>query len=159
MTASARSSRESSPTSCSCRGTRCSTSPRWPTPSSLCRAAGYTGQKGSAMSSQARTTIVDGLLFDGVSPLRAEATIVVEGENIMSITGPSAAEPGPADADSLATKDRQSPFWRFAARASGLAYGLALAVRPAGAAEVSGAQGWVPKIVSAKRLETIFGCP
>src|SRR5215472_10191844 len=104
MTASARSSRESSPTSCSCRGTRCSTSPRWPTPSSLCRAAGYTGQKGSAMSSQARTTIVDGLLFDGVSPLRAEATIVVEGENIMSITGPSAAEPGPADADSLATK-------------------------------------------------------
>ena len=53
------------------------------------------------MSSQARTTIVDGLLFDGVSPLRAEATIVVEGENIMSITGPSAAEPGPADADSL----------------------------------------------------------
>jgi len=111
------------------------------------------------MSSQARTTIVDGLLFDGVSPLRAEATIVVEGENIMSITGPSAAEPGPADADSLATKDRLSPFWRFAARASGLACGLALAVRPAGAAEVSGAQGWVPKIVSAKRLETIFGCP
>ena len=37
------------------------------------------------MSSQARTTIVDGLLFDGVSPLRAEATIVVEGENIMSM--------------------------------------------------------------------------
>jgi hypothetical protein len=58
------------------------------------------------MSNQARRTIVDGLLFDGVSPLRAEATIVVEGENIMSITGPSAAEPGPADADSLATKDR-----------------------------------------------------
>ena len=56
------------------------------------------------MSSQARTTIVDGPLFDGVSPLRAEATIVVEGENIMSITGPSAAEPGPADADSLATR-------------------------------------------------------
>ena len=42
---------------------------------------------------------------------------------------------------------------------SGLAFGLALAVRPAGLAEVSGAQGWVPKIVSAKRLETIFGCP
>ena len=30
---------------------------------------------------------------------------------------------------------------RFAARASGLASGLALAVRPAGLAEVSGAQG------------------
>jgi hypothetical protein len=37
--------------------------------------------------------------------------------------------------------------------------GLALAVRPAGLAEVSGAQGRVLKIVSAKRLETIFGCP
>ena len=48
---------------------------------------------------------------------------------------------------------------RFAARVSGLASGLALAVRPAGLAEVSGAQGWVLKIVSAKRLETIFGCP
>jgi len=48
---------------------------------------------------------------------------------------------------------------RFAARISGLAFGLALAVRPAGLAEVSGAQGWVLKIVSAKRLETIFGCP
>ena len=48
---------------------------------------------------------------------------------------------------------------RFAARSSGLASGLALAVRPAGSAEVSGAQGWVLKIVSAKRLETIFGCP
>jgi hypothetical protein len=48
---------------------------------------------------------------------------------------------------------------RFAARRSGLACGLALAVRPAGSAEVSGAQGWVLKIVSAKRLETIFGCP
>jgi hypothetical protein len=48
---------------------------------------------------------------------------------------------------------------RFAARVSGLASGLALAVRPAGSAEVSGAQGWVLKIVSAKRLETIFGCP
>ena len=47
----------------------------------------------------------------------------------------------------------------FAARVSGLAFGLALAVRPAGLAEVSGAQGWVLKIVSAKRLETIFGCP
>jgi hypothetical protein len=46
-----------------------------------------------------------------------------------------------------------------APRASGLASGLALAVRPAGLAEVSGAQGWVLKIVSAKRLETIFGCP
>jgi hypothetical protein len=62
------------------------------------------------MSSQARTTIVDGLLFDGVSPLRAEATIVVEGENIMSITGPSAAEPGPADADSLATRIARAHF-------------------------------------------------
>jgi hypothetical protein len=31
---------------------------------------------------------------------------------------------------------------RFAARPSGLAFGLALAVRPAGLAEVSGAQGW-----------------
>jgi hypothetical protein len=40
---------------------------------------------------------------------------------------------------------------RFAARLSGLAFGLAPAVRPAGAAEVSGAQGRVPKIVSAKR--------
>src|SRR5215472_6360210 len=46
---------------------------------------------------------------------------------------------------------------RFAARLRGLASGLALAVRPAGAAEVSGAQGWLPKIVSAKRSETIFG--
>jgi hypothetical protein len=43
---------------------------------------------------------------------------------------------------------------RFAARLSGLASGLALAVRPAGLAEVSGAQGWVPKIVSAKRPGT-----
>ena len=43
--------------------------------------------------------------------------------------------------------------------ASGLASGLALAVRPAGLAEVSGAQGWVLKIVSAKRLETIFRTP
>jgi hypothetical protein len=33
---------------------------------------------------------------------------------------------------------------RFAARQSGLAFGLALAVRPAGSAEVSGAQGRVP---------------
>jgi hypothetical protein len=41
---------------------------------------------------------------------------------------------------------------RFAARPSGLASGLALAVRPAGLAEVSGAQGWVLKIVSAKRF-------
>jgi hypothetical protein len=48
---------------------------------------------------------------------------------------------------------------RFAARLPGLASGLALAVRPAGLAEVSGAQGRVLKIVSAKRLETIFGCP
>jgi hypothetical protein len=38
---------------------------------------------------------------------------------------------------------------RFAARVSCLASGLALAVRPAGLAEVSGAQGWVLKIVSA----------
>ena len=44
---------------------------------------------------------------------------------------------------------------RFAARVSGLASGLALAVRPAGLAEVSGAQGRAPKIVSAKRSETI----
>ena len=36
---------------------------------------------------------------------------------------------------------------RFAARLSGLASGLALAVRPAGLAEVSGAQGRVLKIV------------
>ena len=35
--------------------------------------------------------------------------------------------------------------------ALGLASGLALAVRPAGLAEVSGAQGWVLKMVSAKR--------
>ncbi len=48
------------------------------------------------MSSPGRTTIAGGLLFDGVSPLLAEATIVVEGDNIVSITGPSAAEPGPA---------------------------------------------------------------
>jgi hypothetical protein len=48
---------------------------------------------------------------------------------------------------------------RFAARLPGLAFGLALAVRPAGSVEVSAAQGWVPKIVSAKRLETISGCP
>jgi len=48
---------------------------------------------------------------------------------------------------------------RFAARVPGLAFGLALAVRPAGLAEVSGAQGRVPEIVSAKRLETILGCP
>ena len=51
------------------------------------------------------------------------------------------------------------PDRRFAARSSGLASGLALAVRPAGSAEVSGAQGRVPEIVSAKRLEMIFGCP
>jgi hypothetical protein len=48
---------------------------------------------------------------------------------------------------------------RFAARVSGLPSGLALAIRPAGSAEVSGAEGQVLKIVSAKRLETIFGCP
>ena len=48
---------------------------------------------------------------------------------------------------------------RFAARRSGLAFGLALAVRPAGLAEVSGAQERVLKTVSAERLETIFGCP
>jgi len=33
------------------------------------------------MSSPSRTTIAGGLLFDGVSPLLAEATIVVVGEN------------------------------------------------------------------------------
>jgi hypothetical protein len=49
--------------------------------------------------------------------------------------------------------------WRVAACQSGLASGLALAVRPAGSALGSGAQGRVLKIVSAKRLETIFGCP
>ena len=48
---------------------------------------------------------------------------------------------------------------RFAALTSGLASGLAPAVRPAGSAEVSSAQGQVLEIVSAKRLETIFGCP
>jgi anti-sigma factor RsiW len=53
----------------------------------------------------------------------------------------------------------QRVLGRFAARVAGLASGLALAVRPAGLAEVSGAQGWVLKIVSAKRLETIFRCP
>jgi hypothetical protein len=37
-----------------------------------------------------------------------------------------------------------TPKVGFAARASGLASGLALAVRPAGLAEVSGAQGRVP---------------
>jgi hypothetical protein len=47
------------------------------------------------------------------------------------------------------------PPRRFAARSSG----LALAVRPAESAEVSDAQGRVLKIVSAKRLETIFRCP
>lgn len=35
----------------------------------------------------------------------------------------------------------QRPFWRFAARAAGLASGLAVAVRPAGAAQVSGVKG------------------
>ena len=34
---------------------------------------------------------------------------------------------------------------RFAVRVSGLASGLALAVRLAGSAEVSGAQGWGPE--------------
>ena len=53
----------------------------------------------------------------------------------------------------------RATYRRFAARLSGLASGLALAVRPAGLAEVSGAQGRVLKIVAAKRLETIFGCP
>ena len=52
------------------------------------------------MSSPSRTTIAGGLLFDGVSPLLAEATIVVVGENIVSITRPSAAEPAPAPAGS-----------------------------------------------------------
>ena len=46
---------------------------------------------------------------------------------------------------------------RFAARRSGLASGLALAVRPAGLAEVSGAQGRVLKIVSAKRQKRSSG--
>src|SRR5260370_1678432 len=46
-------------------------------------------------------------------------------------------------------------FVVFRCGGSSRAYrGLALAVRPAGSAEVSGAQGWVLKIVSAKRLET-----
>jgi hypothetical protein len=44
---------------------------------------------------------------------------------------------------------------RVAARVQGP--GPALAVRPAGLAKVSGAQGWVPEIVSAERLETISG--
>jgi hypothetical protein len=57
------------------------------------------------MISPGRTTIAGGLLFDGVSPLLAEATIVVEGDNIVSITGPSAAEPGPAG--SLITTTRR----------------------------------------------------
>ena len=52
------------------------------------------------MSSPSRTTIAGGLPFDGVSPLLAEATIVVVGENIVSITRPSAAEPAPAPAGS-----------------------------------------------------------
>jgi hypothetical protein len=55
--------------------------------------------------------------------------------------------------------DVSSRQQRIAARQSGLASGLPLAVRPAGLAEVSGAQGRVLKIVSAKRLETIFRCP
>jgi imidazolonepropionase-like amidohydrolase len=48
------------------------------------------------MSSQgwARTTIAGGLLFDGVSPVLAGATIVIEGEYIASVTGPSDPEPG-----------------------------------------------------------------
>jgi hypothetical protein len=58
-----------------------------------------------------------------------------------------------------ATCQRPEVRWTSAARVPGLAFGLALAVRPAGLAEVSGAQGWVLKIVSAKRLETIFRCP
>jgi hypothetical protein len=46
----------------------------------------------------------------------------------------------------------------FAVRVSGLASGLALAVRPAGLAD-SGAQGWVPKIVSAKRFRNDLRVP
>ncbi len=42
---------------------------------------------------------------------------------------------------------------------SGLASGLALAVRPAGSAVVSGAQGWVLKIVSAKRFRNDLQVP
>ena len=48
---------------------------------------------------------------------------------------------------------------RFAARVPGLATGLALAVRPAGLAEVSSAQGRVPKIVSAERVRNDLGVP
>ena len=47
----------------------------------------------------------------------------------------------------------------FAARVSGLAFDLARAVRPAGSAEVSGAQGWVPKIVSAKAVRNDLRVP
>ena len=73
---------------------------------------------------------------------------------------PGLAEHSPQAAAPLAPVAHRSVVSpRFAARLSGLASGLALAVRPAGSVEVSGAQGWVPKIVSAKRLETIFGCP
>jgi hypothetical protein len=49
--------------------------------------------------------------------------------------------------------------WRFAARVPGLACGLALAVRPAGLAEVFGAQGRVLKIVSVKRLRNDLRVP
>ena len=57
-------------------------------------------------------------------------------------------------------RDLDNPLHGEVRRARfGPASGLALAVRPAGLAEVSSAQGRVLKIVSAKRLETIFGCP
>ena len=46
-----------------------------------------------------------------------------------------------------------------AARVSGLASGLPSLSGPLGWQRVSGAQGRVPKIVSAKRVGTIFGCP
>src|SRR5438046_8513896 len=88
--------------------------------------------------------------------------------------GPVETRPGHRSGRARATHDRSwrwpqttgatcalgctCPCRRFAARLSGLAFGLALAGRPAGSAEVSGAQGRVLKIVSAERLETIFGC-
>jgi hypothetical protein len=48
---------------------------------------------------------------------------------------------------------------RYAARSLARSLAWPLPSGLAGSAEVSSAQGWVPKIVSAKRLETIFGCP
>ncbi len=47
---------------------------------------------------------------------------------------------------------------RFAARLSGLASGLALAVRPAGLAEVSSAQGRVPLTLEGP-ARTVRGVP